>query len=342
MRSSLSTGYVVATAECDLDDLNHVGGKAVGLGRLIRAGQRVPNSFVVSSDAYLDYARTLTPDLEGSMPEAMVKEIAAGYTALCEAQGTARLAVAVRSSATIEDSTEASCAGQFRTFLGATGAEEVVREVERCFMSAFEPHIDAYRSERNIGADDEGVAVIVQELVRARASGVMFTRHPRTGDRSLVVIESSYGLGEAVVGGEVTPDLLEVNKITGDVHARMLGSKAIEHDLAADGRSVETRAVDEERRGAWSISDPEIAALLGVAGVLEQEIGRGLDIEWAIGSTVGSEGAEELFMLQVRPITVDPRHANAGVVVAPNGRVHNPIDVVLGRLARRDEAGAPR
>ncbi len=336
------TGYVVATAECHPADITRVGGKAIGLGRLIRAGQRVPSSFVVSADAYLEYVGALSPDLDGSMPAAIAEEIVSAYRGLCEAQGTSELTVAVRSSATIEDSTEASCAGQFRTFLGATGADEVLREVERCFLSAFEPHVDSYRAHRSIASDDEGVAVVVQELVSARASGVMFTRHPRTGDRSLVVVESSYGLGEAVVGGEVTPDLFEVNKITGHVHERMLGSKATEHDLTPDGRSVETRPVDEDRRSAWSISDEEIEALVQVGRDLEQQIGRGLDIEWAIGRTVGTGAAEELFVLQVRPITVDPKHANAGVVVAQNGRVHNPIDVVLGRLAGRDQTGASR
>jgi pyruvate,water dikinase len=335
--ASLPTGYVVATGECAPEHLPIVGGKAVGLGSLIRAGQQVPRSFVVTSSAYLDYVASIadTPNgAAGNMPAALRAEIEAAYLSLCEARQVDELPVAVRSSATIEDSSEASCAGQFRTFLGAAGPSEVVAEVERCFLSAFEPHVGSYRAEREIESEHDGVAVIVQELVDARCSGVMFTRHPRTGDRSLVVIESSYGLGEAVVGGEVTPDLFEVNKIIGQVHSRMMGTKKHEHRLAGDHHAVAEHEVEESRRDLWSLDDEEIESLLAMARDLERQLGKGLDVEWAIGSTAGSHGAEELFALQVRPITVDPRRAEAAVVVS-HGAVDNPIDAVLGRLAGR-------
>jgi len=119
------------------------------------------------------------------------------------------------------------------------------------------------------------------------------------------VIESSYGLGEAVVGGEVTPDLIEVNKITGHVHVRVLGSKLTEHHLSATGSAVEVLDVGEERRGAWSVDDDDIESLVGMAVDLERQLGKGLDIEWAIGRIPGAPGPDELFALQVRPITVD-------------------------------------
>jgi len=329
-----STRYVAATADCQPDHLPQVGGKAVGLGRLVRAGQRVPSSYVVTAAAYLEHIRSLGPDLDGSMPAALRGQVEAAYVSLCESRGAGDLAVAVRSSATIEDSTEASCAGQFRTFLGARGVAEVVAEVERCFMSAFEPHVAAYQSDRQISPEAEGVAVIVQELVAARSSGVMFTRHPRTGDRSLIVIESSYGLGEAVVGGEVTPDLIEVNKITGHVHVRVLGSKLTEHHLSATGSAVEVLDVGEERRGAWSVDDDDIESLVGMAVDLERQLGKGLDIEWAIGRIPGAPGPDELFALQVRPITVDPR---CGAFQPTDARAHNPIEHVLGRLSGRGQ-----
>ncbi len=326
---------MAATGGCLPDHLAQVGGKAVGLGRLIRSGQQVPGSFVVTAAAYFDHISGLGADPGGSLPTSLGDEIEAAYRALCGVRGGADLVVAVRSSATIEDSTEASCAGQFRTFLGARGTEEVVAEVERCFMSAFAPHVASYRSDREIAADVGGVAVIVQELVDARAAGVMFTRHPRTGDRSLIVIESSYGLGESVVGGEVTPDLIEVNKVTGQVHERTLGSKLTEHRLSSDRHAVEVRDVDEERRRAFSIRDSEIEALVGMAVTLEAQLGKGLDIEWAIGGIAGTQGPDELFALQVRPITVDPTSSKAGTVPAGRGESHNPIDHVLGRLSGR-------
>ncbi|MGH9059257.1 MAG: PEP/pyruvate-binding domain-containing protein, partial [Acidimicrobiales bacterium] len=219
--------FVKATIDCLPDDVDEVGGKAVGLGTLLRAAdQAVPASVVVTAAAYRLF---VAGGADGVAPE-LVDAIVAGYAELCEQRG-AQIPVAVRSSATVEDSTDASCAGQFRTFLGARGAEQVVEEVRRCWLSAFDPHVDAYRAERSGGTGDGEVAVVVQELVDAKAAGVLFTQHPRSGDRSLVVIEASYGLGEAVVGGEVVPDLFEVNKITRQVVTRRRGQKGHEHRL---------------------------------------------------------------------------------------------------------------
>jgi len=315
--ASFAPGYVVATRDCTPEHLALVGGKAVGLGSLIRANQQVPGSFVVTSSAYFDYVMSIDDHRGGTMPDALRADIEAAYLSLCDTRRVAELPVAVRSSATIEDSTEASCAGQFGTFLGATGPAEVVAEVERCFLSAFEPHVGSYRAERDIESKHDGVAVIVQELVDARCSGVMFTRHPRTGD-------------------EVTPDLFEVNKITGQLHSRTMGTKKHEHRLARDHHAVAEHEVEESRRDLWSLSDEEIESLLAIARDLERQLGKGLDIEWAIGSTAGTHGTEELFALQVRPITVDPKRASAAI---SHDAVDNPIDAVLGHLAERARGG---
>lgn len=324
---ALDLSYVVPTESCTPEHLGEVGGKAVGLGSLLRAGQRVAPSFVVTAAAYREYVASAARELSPAVREA----IARSYAALCERHG-AELTVAVRSSAAVEDSSDASCAGQFRTFLGASGVEEVIEQVERCWAAAFEPQVSAYRAVRSIDTSDDGVAVIVQELVDARVAGVMFTQHPRTGDRSLIVIESSYGLGEAVVGGEVTPDLFEVNKITGRVHDSRLGSKPFEHRVAPDGRSVQILPVGQERQRAWSISDDQVMALLALAGDLEAKLGRGLDVEWAIAATAGQQsedGEDALFALQVRPITAGLRQPPT---VSPN---LDAVDHILGRLAGR-------
>jgi pyruvate,water dikinase len=326
-----SRRYVKSTASCEQGDLALVGGKAVGLGSLLRAGQRVPASFVVTAAAFRDYIASPGGAGDATLREEVRRPLAEAYDRLCtERQGM--LTVAVRSSATVEDGREASFAGQFRTFLGARGADAVIEQVELCWITARDPHVDSYRTQRAV-VDDEAVAVIVQELVHARAAGVMFTQHPRTGDRSLVVIEASHGLGEAVVGGEITPDLFEVNKITGQVHERRLGSKTVEHRLTEDGRSVEVREVEPERQQAWAISDAEVAQLVAMAADLEPALGRGLDIEWAIGTTDSEPDEPALFALQVRPITVQPAAGQAGQSVA------NPIDAVLGRLSGRPDGG---
>jgi len=322
---------VAITANCLPEHVGHVGGKAVGLGSLLRAGQRVPASFVVTVGAYREYLRGQSRDLTPQLRAAIVS----AYAALCEVYGT-EVPVAVRSSATVEDSADASWAGQFQTFLGVSGAAEVLARVEECWAAALDPHVGAYRAGQQPGADDGGVAVIVQELVDARVSGVMFTQHPETGDRSLIVIESSHGLGEAVVGGEVVPDLFEINKITRQQHRSRLGSKQTEYRLAADGRGVHARPVDPPRQQAWSISDPELMALADMAAALETKLGRGLDVEWAIGTAPSTHGDEALFALQVRPITVDPRQRATRPERPAAGQGHDAIGRILGRLAGRE------
>ena len=329
--TTVDWGYIVATSTCLPDHLPAVGGKAVGLGSLLQAGQRVPASFVVTAAAYHDYMAAEARELSPAAREA----VAGAYLVLCEPHGR-DLPVAVRSSAAAEDATDASYAGQFRTFLGATGIAEVLTQVERCWIAASEPRVSSYRAGRQQQATVGGVAVIVQEMVDARAAGVMFTQHPRTGDRSLVVIESSYGLGEAVVGGEVVPDLFEVNRITHRIHRSRMGDKSAEHRLAADGRAVQTRPVDPVRQNAWSISDQEITRLVMLAGDLEARLGRGLDVEWAIGATLSAEGEEALFALQARPITVVPQRPQAAT---PNMDV---VDHILGRLAGRQPEDSSR
>jgi pyruvate,water dikinase len=299
----------------------------------MRAGQRVPTSFVVTCDAFADFVANGDAAGSGKLRDEVRQALEAAYDALCE-ERQATVTVAVRSSATVEDSSDASFAGQFRTFLGARGAQSVIEQIELCWVTAASPHVDSYSRDRISDTGERAVAVIVQELVHARASGVMFTQHPRTGDRSLVVIEASHGLGEAVVGGEVIPDLFEVNKITGQIHERRLGTKAVEHRLAADGQSVQTRPVEPERQQTWSIDDAEVAALLSMAADLEAALGRGLDIEWAIGGTASNPDEAVLFALQVRPITVDA--ASSGAAPA---NADNPIDLVLGLLSRHHGSG---
>jgi phosphoenolpyruvate synthase/pyruvate phosphate dikinase len=322
--------HVAVTGNCLPEHVHHVGGKAVGLGSLLRAGQRVPASFVVTAGAYREYRRGQTRELTPELRAA----IAGAYSALCGLYGT-EVPVAVRSSATVEDSAEASWAGQFETFLGVSGTEEVLAKVEECWAAALDPHVGAYRAGHQLGDDDGGVAVIVQELVDARAAGVIFTQHPETGDRSLVVIESSHGLGEAVVGGDVVPDLFEINKITRQQHRSRLGNKHTEYRLAGGG-GVQARPVDPARQQAWSVSEPELMALTDMAAALEAKLGRGLDVEWAIGTAPSTHGEEALFALQVRPITVDPRRRSERPQPPVADRDQDAIGHILGRLAGRE------
>ena len=327
LRIAVGREHIAVTGDCRPQHVGDVGGKAVGLGSLVRAGQRVPDSFVVTAGAYREYLGTRARQLPGPVRAA----IADAYAALGARHGT-DVTVAVRSSATVEDSAEASWAGQFQTYLGVAGAGQVLARVEECWAAAQDPQVGAYRAGHQPGVDG-GVAVIVQELVDARAAGVMFTQHPETGDRSLIVIESSFGLGEAVVGGDVVPDLFEINKITGQQHRSRLGTKHHEHRLLPGGRGVGVVPVDPARQRDWSISEAEVMALAAMAADLEAKLGRGLDVEWAIGTAASTRGQEALFALQVRPITVRPRQAAAA---APQ---RDAIGHILGRLAGRPAEG---
>jgi pyruvate,water dikinase len=155
----------------------------------------------------------------------------------------------------------------------------------------------SYRRDRNIAESDVAMAVVVQSMVEARAAGVMFTRSPTTGDRSVITIEGAWGLGSAVVGGEVTPDRWVVGKITGEISVREVSDKHIEHRRAAGG-GVESVEVADELRRAPCVSDAELDRLRQVARQVERHYGCAQDIEWAI------DARGTLLLLQSRPETV--------------------------------------
>ncbi|MDO5067193.1 MAG: PEP/pyruvate-binding domain-containing protein [Propionibacteriaceae bacterium] len=254
------------------DDLPLVGGKAAGLGELIRAGLPVPEGFCITTDAH-----RAAPD--GTVPEALAARIMAA---------TARLGgpVAVRSSATAEDLPEASFAGQQETVLGVVG-DDVIAAVERCWASAWGERAVAYRLEQGIDGD-VAVAVVVQRMVPADAAGVAFTVDPVTGKR-VVTIESAPGLGESVVSGAVTPDSHQV----GVRVRRRLGHKATRIDLAPDGGTTTSAVADP---GAPAITDRQARRIVALARRVEKHHGQPMDIEWAI------EG-EQVWLLQARPVT---------------------------------------
>jgi pyruvate,water dikinase len=219
---------------------------------MLRAGFPVPRGFAVTTYAFAT----------GRVPEA---EIRAAYAALGD-----DVPVAVRSSATSEDGVDASCAGQYDTYLWVTGADEVLRHVERCWGSMNTGRALAYRQDR--GIDEPLMAVAVQRMVPARAAGVAMTLNPSNGDRSKIAVEAAPGVGEAVVSGEVTPDHYLVDKVMLDV--------------------VATRPATD------CLTPIEVRQVARMAKLVEQHYGRPQDIEWAIDAS----GAA--FLLQARPETV--------------------------------------
>ena len=304
-------------------DLGHVGGKGANLGELTRSGLPVPSGFIVTTrgyDAFVDDngLRSEIEDLasvpeaadpvsfedaasairqsfeSGGIPDDVAAEIRAAYEELHDDGGTA---LAVRSSATAEDLPGASFAGQQETFLNVRDAESLLAAVEGCWASLWTARAMAYRKREGIDPADVSLAVVVQELVPAEAAGIMFTTDPSSGRRDRVVIDAAWGLGEAIVGGEVTPDNLVVEKESGRVLERETAEKVVMTVRTDDG--TDTEPVPEEKRREPVLTDEQAATLAAYGVQIEEHYGAPQDVEWVL-----ADG--EFFIVQARPITVLP------------------------------------
>ncbi|MGY1643040.1 PEP/pyruvate-binding domain-containing protein [Geodermatophilus sp. SYSU D00703] len=347
---------VLRFADVGRDDVPVAGGKGASLGELMRAGIRVPDGFVVTTEAFrsavaaLDLGSRVTA-LDPSdadavaaacaelrsivesapLPAEVAEAVTAAYTRLADACGQPDLPVAVRSSATSEDSAEASFAGLQDTYLWVRGADSVLSHVRRCWASLYSIESVTYRLRRGIPETDLAMAVVVQQMVGSRSSGVMFTRSPLSGDRSVVAIDASWGLGSAVVSGDVTPDSFVVSKVTGEVVRRTVSSKTRWHQPDPSGAGVVESDVPANLRDVPSVSDDEIAELVAIARQVEAHYGCPQDIEWAVSRT--APPGENVFLLQSRPETVwaekDAAAAKSGVA-APTARAFDHVFNLLG------------
>jgi pyruvate,water dikinase len=320
-----------------------VGGKGASLGELIRAGIRVPPGFVITVDAFTQALAAIDPtgerragigtlapdDLSAIMtvtesfrlaiataplPAQVAAAVREAYAALGDDAAGQDTAVAVRSSATMEDGVSASFAGLQDTYLGVRGACDVLDAVGRCWASLYNDESVAYRRRIGLAEESLSMAVVVQVMVAPRAAGVMFTRSPVSGDRSVVAIEGVPGLGDALVSGEVTPDGFVIGKITGEITSRRVA-------------------------GAPCLADDEIRALAAVGALVEAHYGRPQDIEWAIDDGDGDPSGR-ITVLQSRPETVWAARDAAATdpVAAPKPR---PADHVLALFVKPQRKGAP-
>jgi len=318
--------------EVERSDTPLVGGKNANLGELIRAGIPVPPGFAVTAYAYKKFItetgiaekiyKTIRETVRGRRspksyeeaskkvrslieatepPEEVVKAIKEAYRKLCEKVGK-EVFVAVRSSATAEDLAEASFAGQQETYLDVKGEDEVVKKVVKCWSSLFTPRAIFYREQRGFRHEDVLISVGVQMMVDAKSAGVMFTLNPVTGDRSQIVIESSWGLGESVVSGSVTPDEFIVDKETLRIIERRISEKTVERIRDPKTGTVVEVEVPPERRKAPSLTDKEVVRLAELGKLIEAHYGRPQDIEWAIDKNLPFP--DNVFILQSRPETV--------------------------------------
>jgi pyruvate, water dikinase len=307
-------------------DKKLAGGKGHGLAGMVQAGIPVAPGFVISTRVYRAYLaetglgsrleealgaldRAQSSDVSNAaatieawfvdtpLPGQLLSAVAAGYRALCESVGIADISVAVRSSATAEDAEGASFAGEYETYIGLSGTEQVELHVRRCWASAFTDRALAYAWKMGLSPLDVEMAVVVQKVVNARAAGVMFTLSPVTGDRSRIVIEASYGLGLSVVGGEVTPDRFVVSKVEDIVLDRVLGDKRVEY-VGDQTR----RAVEEDRLGQLCLTENDVLALAQFGKQLERMHGCAQDIEFAIDNDLPA--GRNIVLLQCRPETI--------------------------------------
>ncbi|MGB8382103.1 MAG: PEP/pyruvate-binding domain-containing protein, partial [Dermatophilaceae bacterium] len=308
--------WTVAFDDPDLE-LDVGGGKGTNLGRLVRAGFPVPAGFVVSTAAYratvaehglseviAEATGRLRPGSSDTADEeaasALIRTAFANLSVahpIAAAIGTAYGSlgegpVAVRSSATAEDLPELSFAGQQDTYLNIMGTEAVCRAVVDCWSSLWTTRAITYRKRAGIPNDVVALAVVVQRLVPADVSGVLFTANPLTGHRGQMTIDATVGLGEALVSGQVDPDHVVADGATGRVLSRTVGSKAVA-TRALDNGGVATTASASD---TVTLSDPQVRELVEVGAGVARQFGAPQDIEWARHDGV-------LWLLQARPIT---------------------------------------
>jgi len=231
-------------------------------------------------------------------------EIASAYAGLGSGP------VAVRSSATMEDSPEASFAGLQDTYLAVHGADAVLDRVRACWASLYNDESVAYRRRQGIGEDGLAMGVVVQRMLSPRSAGVMFTRSPVTGDRSVVAIEATWGLGSALVSGEVTPDSFTVSKVTGEITGRRVSVKLRAHSFRPNGQGISALPMPFALRRSACLSDDEARALAETGRQVEDHYGAPQDIEWALlgdspcHSALHADLADRIVLLQSRPETV--------------------------------------
>jgi pyruvate,water dikinase len=318
--------YTLDFSEIGSADHARVGGKCSSLGEMTQAGVAVPPGFAVTTDAYaamLDHhglRAEIERHLEGVNPDDINEVDRAaqairirirshhlpeeGETAIRQAYAAMGddIPVAVRSSATAEDLPDASFAGQQDTYLWVRGADDVVSHVRDCWASLYTTRAVAYREKNDIPHIDVLMSVGVQKMVNAKCAGVAMTLDPGTGDRTRIVIDSSWGLGEMVVSGVVTPDNFVVEKVLEEILDRTISDKHAEMVGDAQlGEAIE-RPVDEARRKVTSLTDAEVMAVARLAKRLEKQNKCPQDVEWAIDADLPD--GENLLALQSRPETI--------------------------------------
>ena len=304
-------------------DVAKAGGKGANLGELVKAGLPVPPGFVITAQAYQLFiterglsqkiARHIedlnvddTSQLQGKakeiqelitgtdMPAKIRSEIIKAYDELSKRDAVKAQFVAVRSSATMEDSEQASFAGMNATFLNVHGKEDLIKKVKECWASLYGGRVIFYRAKKQF-FEEPVIAVVVQKMVNSDKAGVMFTANPSNNNMSSLVIEAAFGLGEVVVGGSVSPDYYEIDKATLKLKEARVSHKnfKIVRDQKGENIRIDLSSKEAEQK---VLSEEEIMEIAKLGLKIEEHYGSPQDTEWAI------EG-DNSYMVQSRPIT---------------------------------------
>ena len=323
--------YIRWFSEVNRNDIPLVGGKGANLGELTQNGVAVPPGFCVIAGAYRDFIRISglnasieniirnidfenTDDLsdkcgeirklimEAPFPKEIEKEVKKAYAQLAQKTGLENVQVAVRSSATAEDLPDASFAGQQDTYLHIRGAEEVLKHVQRCWASLWTARATYYREKQDFNHFEVALSAVVQKMVRSEKSGVLFTANPVSNDLNQIMINASWGLGEAVVSGVVTPDEFILEKDHLDVVEKTISEKntmIVEKDGDIGTAKVAVKDfLGPDKVKMQCLTDMEIITLGKAGKTIESLYNAPQDIEWAL-----DQDTKELYILQARPIT---------------------------------------
>lgn len=317
-----ATAPLVASFAVCGEDAARVGGKAASLASMAAAELPVPPGFVVTTAAFdavraidgiggeiaaaiaaLDRSRVSVFEQEtariravleqSELPDELDRAIRESYRALGD-----EVPVAVRSSASMEDSAQTSFAGQQDTYLWIVGEDAVIEHVKRCWASVYSARSLSYRHDHGVDEREVSMAVVVQLMVQARAAGVAMTLDPLTGDRTRIVIEAAFGLGELIASGAVTPDRYVADKVILELTGTEIAAKEIELVADLDAGCAVERQVEPERRSQPALDSESVIAIAKLAKQAERHFGAPQDVEWA------QDQDGRIWLLQSRPETV--------------------------------------
>ncbi len=303
---------IVWFKDIGLEDIGLVGGKAANLSVLANRAVNVPPGFCVTTTAFESFVQdnSVLRELRSEGGELQdistlnleircetEREIICAYKKLIvKAEG--KNAVAVRSSANMEDSQKSSFAGQLRTYLNVKDEKSLIDAVKLCWLSPFQARVRSYAKKHKLSWQAISVGVIVQSMIDAEAAGIMFTMNPVTGDNTRAVVEAAWGLGEAIVSGAVTPDIYVVDKKSQKIIEKRVSEKRFMLAANVAGEGITRVELSEDKRWQEALTTEELRNLVGLGNAIEVLLSAPQDIEWAISKT-----NRVAYLLQTRPVT---------------------------------------